>query len=1133
MVNKKSDVVINFRTVFNGLDKGVDNAKKKLNGFKTTAQTSGKSLEDTGKKTRDLGDDFRELGEDIEETSGKIKKRVASAAKTLAGFAVASGIALGIRSATKAFVDFEQQLSDISTLIGGDSTKAVGELRDGITDLIKRVPKDPSELGAAAYQILSAGITDTTLALETLEASSKLSVAGLGTVSEATNLMTSALNAFAGEGLTASDAANTLFLAVANGKTTVAELTRGFGAVAGQVAATGIKFNDFIATVSALTTVGLPATQAYTQVRAALAGLTRETETSIDVFGRLGVRTFKELVQQAGGLTPAFQAIRAEVGDNDAEMLKLVGSVEALNAIISVSDVVGDAYTTTLDQMENQTEALDVAFGKQTETMKSQAQILKNQLTAAFFQLGNEIIPQVTAVLKDLTDAGAETDNGISLLTITIRLFGAAFTAIFQTLVVVVTLFKDGLVATFIIVETQIKATQAIFKAFGSSIFVVFNSINNFMQGFGGVFGNNLRVAFENPLETVKLSVVKGLNFLIGQFNKFLGTFDKLLDFLPKSIQEKLGIDGVKIQLPKIEEPDALADQFQSLSGVAEQFKKDFNFEGIGTAAKKDLRAARDGLLDLENVGKDSLNALTRAYNEFDRAGKGVIESFDPNNDLDRQRQNAANSLGIQQKLQEQIQDLNQETQDKAGGAAEKAKKKSKDLNDLTDKELESLGKKAVKVWEDYEKGVDKSEAAIGKLEKKQADLIESFRKQLRDATQDIVSSEKEAVEELAAIYVDSGDRIKEIRKELKNIDEQGGSSRLVDQLLERQKREKSITDELERRKQIEADGGVTFGIAQLERDAEAEGKKVKGLELRIEKEIALAEKQGESTGELSRQVELLKELSDLTQEQADSRTGIGVIGADFDQSVADAAAENEKSEAEKLNDKVAAERAIFEEQKSILEALQAGEEINLDEIQNYENLKLAEQQLAKLDAIEIQKQTELDKIAEIEKEFLDSLKVVETEELASILRRKGAYEALVQSINEAISARNALEALSNSSESGGNTQSVEVPAFEQGGETSFSSGSGLALLHDKEFVVKAKAAQPILPILKAVNAGQSLGSVVQAATPENLAGKVTQLSQTTNNSTQNMRNDSVNIYTNTIENPDDLFDQFNARNYQ
>lgn len=99
-------------------------------------------------------------------------------------------------SMTNSFGDFETRMSNISTLISGDSTKAIDELSTGIEDMMKVVPKSADELGESAYSIISAGISDTSDALKVLKSSGELAVAGLATTAQATDVMTSAMNAF-------------------------------------------------------------------------------------------------------------------------------------------------------------------------------------------------------------------------------------------------------------------------------------------------------------------------------------------------------------------------------------------------------------------------------------------------------------------------------------------------------------------------------------------------------------------------------------------------------------------------------------------------------------------------------------------------------------------------------------------------------------------------------------------------------------------------------------------------------------------------------------------------------------------------------------------------------------------------
>lgn len=106
-------------------------------------------------------------------------------------------------------------------------------------------------------------------AMMVLEKSAELATAGLGQTTEAVDLSTSAINAFGLKGKRAEKAFETIFLTVKSGKTTVAELAQSFGMVAGTAATAGIEFDELMAATAALTTTGLKASVAQTQLRSA------------------------------------------------------------------------------------------------------------------------------------------------------------------------------------------------------------------------------------------------------------------------------------------------------------------------------------------------------------------------------------------------------------------------------------------------------------------------------------------------------------------------------------------------------------------------------------------------------------------------------------------------------------------------------------------------------------------------------------------------------------------------------------------------------------------------------------------------------------------------------------------------
>ena len=256
----------------------------------------------------------------------------------MVGAAIIAPLALFANEA----MNFEESMSNVSTLID-TSAESIEDMGDKILALSEKLPVPIEELTASLYDIRSAGIA-ADKQFEVLEASAKLSAAGLSTVEEATNLTTSAINAFASEGKSAAEINNILFKTVKFGKTTVAELSQAFGSVAPIIQSSGTSLADFSAATAALTTLGTPASQAQNQLKASIVSLQKPSAEMTKVFGKLGVTTDKELIQKFGGLVGGFEAVNGAIEDMGLNAAKTWRSTEALGAVTSLTGATNESY---------------------------------------------------------------------------------------------------------------------------------------------------------------------------------------------------------------------------------------------------------------------------------------------------------------------------------------------------------------------------------------------------------------------------------------------------------------------------------------------------------------------------------------------------------------------------------------------------------------------------------------------------------------------------------------------------------------------------------------------------------------------------------------------------------------------
>lgn len=332
---------------------------------------------------------------------GRRMERLGASATRAGALISAPFVALGAVSLRSAS-DFGKAMANVSTLVD-TTTESMKGMEKAVLQIAKRTPVAIQDLTGALYDIRSAGVSAGD-AMGVLEGSARLAVAGLGSTKEAVDLVTSATNAFNLAGDEQARIYDVIFKTVKNGKTNISQLAQGFGAVAGTVAAAGIEIDEYLASIAALTTTGLPAAQAHTQIRAAIAGLTRETQLSEKVFSQLGAKTFKDLIQQSGGMVEAFRRISDALGGNDAEMIKLFGSVEAYNAVLGLTGGQNAAFTQTLKDMRDGANAVNDAFDKQNKELAAVQQRWTNVMESLAVSLGTILAPTVEKIAGALSD---------------------------------------------------------------------------------------------------------------------------------------------------------------------------------------------------------------------------------------------------------------------------------------------------------------------------------------------------------------------------------------------------------------------------------------------------------------------------------------------------------------------------------------------------------------------------------------------------------------------------------------------------------------------------------------------------------------------------------------------------------
>ena len=444
-----------------------------------------------------------------------------------------------------AAVKYESKLADLGTIIGKNE-KALKRFKGGLVDIGKEFGKSPAKLAAQHYNILSAGITDAEESLKVMEESVRLSIAGVGTLEESVDLMTSSLNAFAAQGVTATEVAQVMNDAVRNGKTTVSELAQGFGEAAPLMASAGVSMEEFMAAVSAGTTVGMKASSVYVRLQAAVTGLMKPTAGLERVFTELGVSTHTELIASQGGLVNALEAVRAKSGEMGLKISDVFGNVRAIQALATLdTESFRDTFVTAHDQMTDSVDQMTDEVELKMATQQVAIDKAKASIEAMAIKIGDKLRPviiSITGVITRATDKIAAMDDK----TIKMILTTGGLVIAFGSAVLAAAKLRTAIIAAGLSSKSMI----AILATLGIAMAASGGDANKMADIFGGAFQ-----AIQLAAVTMGLGVMVPLHGLaqsiIGVTNivrDAIGSLAKTIRTIPAGIAKMAGIDTTGIE---------------------------------------------------------------------------------------------------------------------------------------------------------------------------------------------------------------------------------------------------------------------------------------------------------------------------------------------------------------------------------------------------------------------------------------------------------------------------------------------------------------------------------------------------------------------------------------------------------
>ena len=356
-------------------NKALDNFSKGMNDFSNSfAGKVGKACEKVGGSLQSFGTKITGLGTAV----GGVTVKMAS--------------------------DFENTMAKVSTLTSDGMYQS---LHDGILDMSGRLGVDANEIGEAIYQGLSSGVNEQNIQ-DFTEKMIKLSKGGFTSVSTATDLTTTALNAYGLE-ITETDHLMDVFINTQNrGKTTVDQLASSMGQVIPIASSLGVNIDQLGASYAILTANGISTSESGTKLKAMFEELGDSGSDVSEILIEQTGKSFKELTAEGKSTGDVLDILKQYADNAGIGLNELFGSSEAGSAALILAKDGAAGFNEELKGMAESSGAAADAYAKVSDTFSEKCNKLKERFKEVGIAIGENLIDiieqKVLPAIEDFAD---------------------------------------------------------------------------------------------------------------------------------------------------------------------------------------------------------------------------------------------------------------------------------------------------------------------------------------------------------------------------------------------------------------------------------------------------------------------------------------------------------------------------------------------------------------------------------------------------------------------------------------------------------------------------------------------------------------------------------------------------------
>lgn len=396
------------------------NATTKMNNTEKAMLQNQKALEDVNKEISNSKiDKLAENFDKVSESSGKVSDKLKPVSTAIAGLGTAS---------IAASITFEDSMAKVST-IADETEVSYDNMKKSIVDLSNQTGISVNDIADNVYNAISAG-QSTADAVNFVTESTKLAKAGFAEAGQSLDILTTILNAY---GLEASEVTNVSDILVQTqnkGKTTVAELASSMGKIIPTANSVNVNLEQLGTGYALMTAKGIATAETTTYMNSMLNELSDSGSTVASILKEKTGKSFAELMESGTSLGDAMAIIEQEANNSGLAMSELWSSSEAGKAALVLATDAGQAFNSTLSDMQNSAGATDTAFEKVNNTTGNKLKQSLNEVKNSAINMGDTLAPVTSMVAEGFSKITGMLSNLSSEQLKTIAVIGAGVVAL-------------------------------------------------------------------------------------------------------------------------------------------------------------------------------------------------------------------------------------------------------------------------------------------------------------------------------------------------------------------------------------------------------------------------------------------------------------------------------------------------------------------------------------------------------------------------------------------------------------------------------------------------------------------------------------------------------------------------------